>query len=227
MVSPRPLDHLRAWLPNRARLAPVGIDGWLSLGLAGVVILASAGLSLLFCFWHCARIALKAPIAPDGDGVIVVLGARPDAEGITAAFKLRLRRAMTQPGDRQIFILGGATGNMACSEAELASAWFAAQGVGAERLVLDTQSRNTRENFANLGRLLRNQDRRRHILITSRAHLARSLLLARYFGLRMLPCGAEERFRWHAKSLFWLLREALYLNWLLLWRLCFPARFCR
>ena len=119
MASPRPLDRLRAWLPNRARLAPVGSDGWLSLGLAGVVILASAGLSLLFCFWHCTRIALKAPIAPDGDGVIVVLGARPGAGGITTAFKLRLSRAMAPPGGRQIFILGGATGNMACSEAEI------------------------------------------------------------------------------------------------------------
>ncbi len=111
------------------------------------------------------------------------------------------------------------------SEAAQAAEWLVAAGIERSRLVLEERSVNTRENFTNLKPLLPPANDIEHILVTSRLHLARSLRLARGFGYAMTPCGGEDHLRLKGRGWLWLLREAVYFHWLVVWQLCRPSKF--
>ncbi len=215
---------MRQALPTRARLASVGVDGWFCLALTCVIVLLSAGVSWLACLAVVLWVAARAPTVAAGDGALIVLGAQPRPDGRIGIFKTRLRRAAAQKGARRICICGGVTRADLPSEAAMGADVLADLGVARDRLVLEDRSQNTRQNFLYLRDLMPPDDRV-HDLITSRAHMARALMLGMGYGYRLLPCGAEERLRWRWKTPLWLAREALYVHWLIVWRLCFATKF--
>lgn len=184
----------------------------LSLGLIGL----TAGLSLLWPLGRVYRMARRTPCDAPPCDLIVALGRRlrHDAVGKEYAERLRRAHALQQGRPRaEILLVGGKTGGARVSEAEQGRRFLLARGVPADRIRLEDRSRHTLENFRHVRALLGRRGRAPFVLITSRAHLARSSALARGLGLRPLPCAAEDALRLHPVAVARLLSEAFYLHW--------------
>ncbi len=77
------------------------------------------------------------------------------------------------------------------SEGEIAARLFADMGLNPTRLILESESRNTYENFRNLQPITR--PGARYILITSAFHMPRSVGIARQFGMEAIPYPVDYR----------------------------------
>jgi uncharacterized SAM-binding protein YcdF (DUF218 family) len=94
------------------------------------------------------------------------------AERLTRAFEL-LRSGQVQ----QVLLSGGLldAGPGVPSEAEQLAAMLLGWGVPAERIAVETRSRNTHENAVESARLVAERGWRRVLLVTSAAHMPRAL----------------------------------------------------
>jgi uncharacterized SAM-binding protein YcdF (DUF218 family) len=103
------------------------------------------------------------------------------AERITRTFEL-LREGRA----RQVLISGGDAnpGPAGTSEAEELAALLRAWGVEPDRIVVETSSRNTRENAMESARVVAEHGWRRLLLVTSAAHMPRALGCFHRVGLR-------------------------------------------
>jgi len=194
----------------------VGLDGYFTLLLSNLVLLATGGLYWLWLLKAVYQCAKHAPVDPPGCDVIAVLGMRPDNNQINAEFKTRLDRAATlfeQGYANTILVVGGKTGNNSRSEAELGMAYLLKQGFSRDSLMAEDHSRHTLENLHNAKRLFLGNQNRTAALITSRYHLARSHRMANSLRLPHRLCAAEEEFTFNFKMLINLLREAYFIHW--------------
>lgn len=200
----------------------LGGDGLATLLIACLVALATAGTSLLAAFWHVLRVARAATAdAPHGaprPRRVIVLGLRLPRDGMPcAAFRARLDRAAALAAREPalaIVLLGGATRPGAPTEAEAGRRHLIAAGLDAGRLGIEARSRHTLENLRNYraawGAAAATAP---DLLITSRYHLARAVMMARGLGLAVTPCAAEERFRATPSLLARLAAEAFLVHW--------------
>jgi uncharacterized SAM-binding protein YcdF (DUF218 family) len=195
----------------------VGVDGWTTLLLASLVIVASGGLSLLFSLRTVYRLARDTSPVATGP-LTLVLGMRLADGRVSAGYAQRLDRAFSllRAGRTQeLMLLGGHTAPAAPSEAACGRDYLLARGVDPGQLQVEDFSRHTLENLQQARRHLEATGQRVTpcVLVTSRCHLARSQALADGLGLAHTLCAAEDQLVLSprlARNLAW---EALLLHW--------------
>ena len=179
---------------------------WLCLAAAGV--LAQGFLALYLVVW------IKS--GEDDDAVpsdcIVVLGAK--AHGLEPGRVLRARLEQAQKAYEQglggkILVCGGKGTDETVSEAEAMAAYLKAQGVPDEDILLEKDSRNTRENLRFAKRIMEANGYQTCVVVTSDYHMARARLLAAQEGLS--ATGSRARSEWPGA---WLSRVRECLSWI-------------
>ncbi len=198
------------------RLGAIGADGLFTLLLSNIVLAATLGLSLAWPLRHVVRTARNAPVSVSPGSMLVILGMRLANGTVTRDYALRLERARriySDDNSRHILIVGGVTGAAVVSEAAAGSEYLVSRGVRAEQILVEEASRHTLENLRNARSLMESTGFDRFSMISSRYHLARSLIIAQGLGLNPDLCGAEDEFRLQVAGLPRLLLEACYLHW--------------
>lgn len=84
----------------------------------------------------------------------------------------------------KIIACGGTTDGHAVSEAEVMAKLLEAEGVPAQDIVLENESKTTIENFVNAARIIGGRRKRRFLIVTSDYHVRRAVMTARRAGLR-------------------------------------------
>ena len=150
------------------------------------------------------RIA-RAELPAGGPGCIIMLGGGVEAEVIAARgdfemnqagdrFTETLRLAREFPAAR--ILISGGDGSFSGryeGDAAVATRFFTAFGVPADRLIRETESRTTFENVANTKALLAANGLDRCLLVTSAFHMPRSVGLFRKLELDVLPWPTDFR----------------------------------
>lgn len=152
----------------------------------------------------------RAELAAGGPGCIIMLGGGVEAEVIAA----RGGFEMNQAGDRFIetlrlaqkfpaarILISGGDGSFSGSyegDAAVATRFFEAFGVPADRLIRETASRTTFENVENTKALLAANGLEHCLLVTSAFHMPRSVGLFRKQGLDVSPWPTDFRTTGHA-----------------------------
>ena len=195
---------------------PVGLDGYFTLLLSNLALLATAGLYWLWLINIVYQRAKHAAVEVPNCDLLAVLGMRPENNQINNEFMTRLDRAaklFEQGHANTILVIGGKTGNNTYSEAELGIRYLLVQGLCADNLIGEDHSRHTLENLHNAKRLFMEQGGQNAAIITSRYHLERSHRMANSLLLAHRLCAAEDEFTWNAKTLINILKEAYFIHW--------------
>jgi uncharacterized SAM-binding protein YcdF (DUF218 family) len=95
-------------------------------------------------------------------------------------------------GRAPIIILSGGRGRPGHTEADLMADAIGKLGIPASALLLERNSRNTRDNAAFTARLAREHGVHRILLVTSSLHMPRASLLFRDEGVRVIPVSVPE-----------------------------------
>ncbi len=80
-------------------------------------------------------------------------------------------------------------------ETDVSSALFAQAGVAPERLILESKSRDTFENFRNAKAIVDPKPGERWVLLTGAIHMPRSVAIARQVGFPVIPWPTDYRTR--------------------------------
>jgi uncharacterized SAM-binding protein YcdF (DUF218 family) len=147
----------------------------------------------------------RAALPADGPACIVTLGGGFESEIVAA----RGGFEMTQAGDRFVetlrlardfprarILVSGGDGSLSGAyegDAVIAERFFTAFGIAAERLIRETESRDTFENASNTETLLTSHGLENCLLVTSAFHMPRSMGLFRKLGLTVLPWPTDYR----------------------------------
>lgn len=181
---------------------------WLGL------VLSTAGMTVLFVtlFTTVGTVALQALEArfprPDSEGspgCILVLGGGFDGDvtrlrgGVALnqgaeRYLEALRLALVHPQAR--ILISGGDGSLTGGhedDGSISKRMFADFGIGAERLILDPNSRNTFENAANSARLIRENGLGPCLMITSAFHMPRAVGMMRKAGVPIIPWPVDYR----------------------------------
>jgi len=190
-------------------------DGYLMLGVSCLLMLLTAGTSLLLAFLYVLLIAIDSTTQCKANK-IVIFGKRLRNNLPGLCFRQRLDRAVSlvkDNADKQIYILGGIIGSADISEAQ-AGRDYLQDHIETNNIYLEQASRNTLENLKNLKTHFLQDDN--HIsLITNRYHLARASLIAEGFGFKIERCSAEEAYSASVGGILTILAEAFHLHWYL------------
>ncbi|MCG6968934.1 MAG: YdcF family protein [Gammaproteobacteria bacterium] len=194
----------------------VGLDGYFTLFLSNIVLLATAGLYWLWLIKVVYQFSKHTPVLVQDCDLIAVLGLRPANDQITAEFKLRLNRAVAlfeQGYANSVLVIGGKTGNNTHSEAELGVRYLLDKGLSKNYLMAEDHSRHTLENLHNAKRFFLNQPNQIAALVTSRYHLARSHRMANSMRIAHRLCAAEDELKITLKTVINILKEAYFIHW--------------
>ena len=223
MLAAFSIGVLWVWLrplskaPRRYLLAIV-VGYWFAATPLGAGLLL-AGLST-----GMPRIEIRE--AARGAGAVVVLGGGAAtvrvgavvATSVTAASRLRAMegaRVFTLIGARLIVASGGTPdgSELLQPESEALQSALVAVGVPATAIVQESGSKTTRDQARLVAPLLRAHNVGRFVLVTSPAHMRRSLAVFRAEGLDPVPSVAPLRSE-HLRPPFWLLpdSESLWLS---------------
>ena len=147
----------------------------------------------------------RAKLASGGPSCIITLGGGFESEIIAA----RGGFEMTQAGDRFVetlrlarefpqarILVSGGDGSLSGAydgDAVIAERFFSAFGIPADRLIRETESRDTFENAGKTQALLADNGLERCLLVTSAFHMPRSMGLFRKLGIDVLPWPTDYR----------------------------------
>ena len=195
------------------------------LHVAAVVsaaMLLSLGLVWIAYLVYVWRVAARSPLAPPQRRDVLVFGRKLVGDRPERDYQARLARALAlaQHGQvERIFLLGGCSGGR-ISEAEAGLAWLRGHGLPVGLVPkLEQASTDSLDNLRHARSLLRHEEPGIALppvaLVTSRYHLPRCLLLARWLGFEAsVPVAAEERLRLDRRIALRLLAEAAYVMWI-------------
>jgi uncharacterized SAM-binding protein YcdF (DUF218 family) len=194
------------WLRSRKR----GGGGGFCLAV-GVLIWLSAVSPVADALTGRLESGLSIPENVGGD-VILLLGGGvvqgvPDMSGLGRPTDGMLARIVTAVRlqkrlDIPIVVSGGRVWAHETAEARVAARFLVDLGVPSERIILEENSRDTRENAAYSRRICEQHGFRKPILVTSAFHLKRAMLSYRQAGLAVAPFPAA--FRTHpGKAYHW------------------------
>ena len=190
--------------------------------VAAVAMAASLGLVWLAYVAYVWRIASTSPLAPPDRRDLLVFGRRLVGDRPERDFHQRLERALVLAREgrvRRLFLLGGRSGGR-LSEAAAGVAWLREHGLPSDVVPrLEQASTDSLDNLRHARSLLREEGVDRALppvaLVTSRYHLPRCLLLARWLGFESaVAVAAEERLRLDRRYAFRLCAEAAYVMWI-------------
>jgi uncharacterized SAM-binding protein YcdF (DUF218 family) len=194
----------------------IGADGFATLLHSNLLIVLSAGLSLLCALRHVHRLARTTGGITGPVDLAVVLGFQLEGNQITREYARRLLRAceLYERGCvRRILVLGGRTGTSRLSEAEHGRRFLESRGVPRDRVLIEENSIHTLQNLRKARATSEELAAAPFVLVTSRYHLARSAAMASGLGLRPVLCAAEDRLARDSTTILRLLREAWFLHW--------------
>lgn len=111
----------------------------------------------------------------------------------TAADRVWYAARLFHAGKAPLLILSGGSDpeRQAISEARAMAIFLADLGVPAQAIVLEEQSRNTRQNAANSAALLKARGIDRILLVTSALHMPRAVTLFMAQGLQVVPAPTD------------------------------------
>lgn len=195
------------------RLAVLGPDGFGTLLLSIILILASFGASYLWVLLWVYRVARRTPAQFTSTGYLLVPGARLENGRASHDFQLRLERVLQLHRRGPIIVMGGVTSAESVSEAAIGRDFLTARGIPAEDIKIEDSSLNTLENFrvtrAWIGRSLADPV----VIVSNRYHLARCAIVAHGFGIPARLCSAESRLVLNAHTIVRLLWETKFVHW--------------
>ena len=115
---------------------------------------------------------------------VIVLGAQMKSDGPSIVLKYRLDKAVeyltAHPGVTAV-VSGAQGSNEPCTEARGMADYLIARGIAAERIILEEQSTNTRQNFEYSTKLIPKGVRVG--VLTNNFHMKRALMLAGRYGI--------------------------------------------
>jgi glycosyltransferase involved in cell wall biosynthesis len=190
--------------------------GYLMAALSLLIMLLSAGLTLLISLAYTWWVAKTTPANANGK-YIIVLGKRLQNNVPDFDYRQRLDRAVRFSREipiREFYLLGGTTGNADISESLAGLQYLESKGVNPASIHLEQSSRNTLENLKQLSMRVEIPDNR-IVLITNRYHLARAGIMARQFGYNVELCAAESDEVVGMLGKLAYLGEAVLLHWFL------------
>lgn len=186
-------------------MRPVGV---LYAALAVAFLIPVAGLTEVAAFGR-HRSAEAADAA-------LVLGAAVFGDSPSPVFQERIRHAVTmyQAGQVRVLVMtGGLAPGDRLSEGEAAAEWARKQGVPDSAMLIEKQSRTTRENITNSIPLLREGNLHRILIVSDPLHMRRSMAIARSLGLDAHPSPTPTtRYTGWASWAGFLLSETYHLN---------------
>lgn len=191
-----------------------------ALAVALLANLCTGGLVWVGYLLHTWRVAAFSPRRPARRGVVLVFGRRLVAGRPERGYQRRLARSLRLARTglaRQVLLLGGVGDGGDISESAAGARWLARHGPwpDAVPLTLEHTSVDSLENLRHARELLGPGPLPPVILVSSRYHLARCLLLARRLGFRSLAAvGAEARLPCTPRYLRRLLLESGYVMWI-------------
>ena len=167
------------------------------------IYLLSAALNLLH--WKKRR----------GADYVVVLGAGVIGTRVTPLLAARIERGIellhSNPG--AVLIMSGGQGpGEDIAEGEAMARYAEEQGVGREKIVIESRSRSTEENLLFSSRLME-KDRPRVVVVTTSYHVFRALLLAKQQGLKCVGFGAKTKWYFTLNALIREFAGYLRLTW--------------
>lgn len=129
-------------------------------------------------------------ISRDGPAdVAIVLGAATDDVAPSPVYEERLRHAVDlyhRSRVGRLLLTGGKAAGDALSEAEVGRNWVVAQGVPPDAVLIETESRTTRQNLFNASALLGDQVGK-VLVVSDPLHMRRAMWMAKAAGLDALP----------------------------------------
>lgn len=148
--------------------------------------------------------------------VIIVLGAAAYDRNPSPVFKERIRHGIDlyQRGLAKHLIFTGGFGNGArYSESQVARSYALKQGVPADAILIETQSRTTRQNLQQAVTLMQARHYRRALIVSDPLHMARALRLAHELGIDALGSSTPtSRFRSFETRKRFLLQEVYFFH---------------
>lgn len=178
-----------------------------------ILWLLAAGVAALY---GCVIFAMLSPDDPRQADCIIVPGAKVIDGAPSRSLKSRLDRAaeLYEAGMGQaIIVCGGQGHNEAQSEASVMRAYLTQAGIPEERIVMEDQSLNTRQNLRFARAIMQERGWQSAVIATSDFHAARTLATARQEGLTEVSI-AKARYTWPGKYAA-VLREGL--SWIKFW----------
>ncbi len=144
----------------------------------------------------------------------IVLGAAVDGDAPSPVLEERLRHAaelFTSGQVEWIVLTGGVGQDDTLAESEAGRAWLIAAGIPEDRLLIETQSRTTRQNFVFAQPLLTEHDVDRMLIVSDPLHMRRAMRMARDLGLDAHPSPTRTtRYRTLGTQLPMLVREVYF-----------------
>ena len=148
--------------------------------------------------------------------VIIVLGAAAYDRNPSPVFKERIRHGIDlyQRGLAKHLIFTGGFGNRApFSESQVARNYALKQNVPAPAILIETQSRTTRQNLQQAAILMKTHKFKRAIIVSDPLHMASALRLAREQGIDALGSSTPtSRFRSFETRKRFLLQEVYFFH---------------
>lgn len=131
-----------------------------------------------------------------GGAVDPILPPRVDVELFEAADRVFKTASLYHAGKANVLIIAGGGqpwSPFEQSEAEAVHSILVDWGVPASAILLDTRSRNTRENAINSRELLEESNCGKPLLVTSAAHMKRSVAAFNRLGVEVFPVSVDVR----------------------------------
>ena len=144
----------------------------------------------------------------------IVLGAAVYDDAPSPVFSERLRHAaeVFESGQVQwIVVTGGIGQGDALAESEAGRNWLIAAGIPADRLLIETKSRTTKQNLIFVQPLLAEHSIHRVLIVSDPLHMRRAMRMAEDLGLDAHPSPTRtSRFQTLGTRIPMLLREVYF-----------------
>lgn len=156
--------------------------------------------------------------APDvrADAIIVLGAAAYDARP-SPVFEQRIRHgiALYRGGRAPVLIFTGGFGGNAArfAESQVGRRYALREGVPDDAILIETVSRNTRDNLREAAALMRGRKVTRAIVVSDPLHMARALRISKELGIRAVGSPTPtSRFRTFATRWRFLLQEVYFFH---------------
>jgi len=147
---------------------------------------------------------------------IIVLGAAAYDTRPSPVFQERIRHGLDlyQRGYAPVLLFTGGYGNGArYAESQVARRYALRQGVPESAILIESTSRNTRENLQQARKLMQQHDLHRVIVVSDPLHMSRALRLSRELGIDALGSPTPStRFRTVQTQWRFLLQEVYFFH---------------
>ena len=153
---------------------------WLKLG---AVFIFAVGI-LVFALVEGMILSRFSSDGQNGADYLIVLGAQWREDGPSYLLKKRLDQALEyleENPQTRVIVSGGQGSNEPVSEAEGMYGYLVEAGIRPERILLETESKSTRENLAFSGELL-DKAGDRVVIVTNNFHVFRAVKIAEKLG---------------------------------------------